>query len=53
MYNYVPYSGLFSEQKFLQERQKLGFEELNFQRLQILKNLLAYVCANLSLKWHL
>ena len=30
----VQYSGLFSKQKFLQERQNLNFEELNFQTLQ-------------------
>ena len=34
----IPYSGLFLKQKFSQERQKLNFEELNFRRLQILKN---------------
>ena len=34
----IPYNRLFSKQKFSQERQKLKFEELNFQRLQISKN---------------
>ena len=34
----IPYSGLFSKQKFSQERQKLNFKELNFRRLQISKN---------------
>ena len=34
----IPYSGLLLKQKFSQERQKLNFEELNFRRLQILKN---------------
>ena len=37
----IPYSGLFLKQKFSQERQKLNFEELNFRRLQILKNLIS------------
>ena len=32
---HIPYSGLFSKQKFLQERRNLNFKEL---RLQISKN---------------
>ena len=34
----ILYNRLFSKQKFSYERQKLKFEELNFQRLQISKN---------------
>ena len=36
------YSGLFLKQKFLQKRQNLNFEELKFQRLQILKDFIKY-----------
>ena len=44
------YSGLFSKQKFSQERQKLNFEELNFQRLQISKNFNKYMCVRIRVE---
>ena len=36
----LPYSGLFSKQKFSQERENLNFEDLKFRKLHISKNVI-------------
>ena len=52
MFVHIPYSGLFSKQKFSQERQNLNFEDYAFLRVFEFESKMAFTISSIVRGYH-